>query len=181
MKVFKKTVAAGHSLVLGGNEDGGATGAQSNYFVVVVETVVEISDVSTATSYQMTAAQKGAKPYIDRNYTISNLSPALNNGILIQTANEDKHVDAQNHLSLQLFKPASIYVCYDKRANRLPEWLDDGSWMQTADLVATSDAGASPMKVFKKTVAAGHSLVLGGNEDGGATGAQSNYFVVLKR
>lgn len=50
----------------------------------------------------------------------------------------------------------------------------------TGESLSTTDSAAAPLKVYKKTVAAGAKLTLGGNLQGGDTGARSNYLVVVK-
>jgi hypothetical protein len=157
----------------------GAIIAANSTDPIIISDIVEIINVSTNNSYSLTTAETGATSYIDRDYTITNLSAALSNSILIQTANEDKYVDVENHLTLQLYKPVTAYVCYDKRATTLPTWLNDGTWTQTSESISTTDTLAAPMKVFKKSVVANETLVLGGNKNGGGTPADSNYFVII--
>ena len=99
--------------------------------------------------------------------------------MLVQTANDDKKVTTSSHLVLKVLKAATVYVCYDKRGTKLPSWLSTG-WTATTESFGTTDNPASPMKVYKKTVTAGTQLTLGGNLTGGASGAESNYLVVVK-
>jgi hypothetical protein len=140
---------------------------------------VEIKSVSTGKKYALAEAKLGAKAYIDRSYTVNKLGANLSGGTLVQTANDDKKVTTANHLVLKLNQAATVYVCYDKRVKTLPSWLKTG-WTLTTESFGTTDSPASPMKVYKKTVAAGAQLTLGGNLGGGASGAQSNYLVVVK-
>ncbi len=98
---------------------------------------------------------------------------------MVRTANDDKAVTAAVHLKLSVTHPAVVYVCYDKRATSLPSWLNDGTWTHTSEGVTVTDSAASPMRVYSKSVGAGQ-MTLGGNKAGGGTGAQSNYFVVVR-
>jgi len=139
---------------------------------------VRIDFVSTGRPYSTATARAGALPYIDRSYTVGSLSSALNNGVLIRTANDDKYVPASTHLTITVTASANLYVAYDKRATTSPTWLQSG-WTLTSDAVATSDSGASPLRVYRKAVSAG-SVTLGGNHQGGATGAHSSYFVIVQ-
>jgi Zn-dependent metalloprotease len=182
MKVFKKSFAAGAEITLGGNLQGGDNGARSNYFLVarpLETTLVDILSVSTGKAYALTAAKPGAKAYIDRDYTVTALSAGLAGGVLVQTANDDKKVAAASHLALKANRAATIYVAYDRRATKLPAWLAAG-WTATAESLGTTDSGASPLKVYQKTVAAGAQITLGGNMAAGAAGAESHYLVVVK-
>jgi hypothetical protein len=178
MRVYWKSVAAGEEITLGGNHAGGDTGARSNYLVVVQPFPVEIVSVSSAEAYALSRAEKGVKAYIDRGYAITGLSPELNGGVLVQTANDDKSLAAKDHLTLRLLKAATVYVCYDKRARTLPGWLQ--SWTSAGESMSTADTSASPMKVYRKSVAADDEIILGGNHAGGDTGAKSNYLVVVQ-
>ena len=178
MKVYWKSVAAGEVITLGGNHAGGDTGARSNYLVVVQPFPVEIMNVSTGEPYALTQAEKGAKAYIDRNFTITRISSRLNGGVLVQTANDDKSVVAEDHLTLRFSKAALVYVGYDKRGSKLPDWLLN--WTPTGESISTTDSPSSPMKVYRKSVAAGETITLGGNHAGGDTGARSNYLVVVQ-
>jgi hypothetical protein len=178
MKIYKKVVSAEDELIIGGNQQGGPTGALANCFLIV-KPAVEIVSVSNGKPYALTDTAYGARAYMDRDYTVSNFSTGLRYTQLVQTANSDKSLTTANHLVLRLHKAATVYVAYDKRANKLPTWLKTG-WTQTSESISTTDGKASPMKIYKKSVAAGAQITLGGNHQGGDTKADSNYFVVVK-
>jgi hypothetical protein len=178
MRLFKKAVSADADLVLGGNLPAGASGALSHY-AVIVKPAVEIVSVSTGRPYAQTEAVLNARPYIDRDSVITAVSGGLRHGVLVKTAMDDKKVSAASHLTLRLHKAATVYVAYDKRANKLPTWLQYG-WTLTNETISTSDPKASPYKVYRKTAAAGALLTLGGNFRGGDTGAEVNYFLVVR-
>jgi hypothetical protein len=178
MKLFKKVVAADADLVLGGNLQGGAAGALSHY-LVIVKPAVEIVKVSTNKTYTQAEAVLGAKAYIDRDSTLTAISAGLRYGVVVQTAMDDKHVSSATHLILKLHKAATVFVAYDKRADKLPTWLKTG-WTLTGESISTTDGKASPYKVYKKTAAAGAQLTLGGNHQGGDTGSETNYFLIVK-
>ena len=137
--------------------------------------LVTIGHVSTLRPYALAIAQPGARQYIDRSYAITALPPALQGGVLVRTANADKWVAAEAHLTLVLGQWADVYVCYDARATQRPAWLADGTWSDTGLVVGTSDVAA---RVYLKRVPTG-DLTLGGNHTGGDTLARSNYYVVV--
>lgn len=146
-----------------------------------LQSIVDIVSVSTGKPYSLARAELGALPYIDRDYTITDISAGLDGGVLVRPDNDDKSVNVTNHLVLRLYKLTVVYVCYDKRgAATPPTWLNDGSWIRTDESILTTDGSASPMLVFKKAVAAGDEITLGGNHKGGGTDAESNYFVIVK-
>ncbi len=140
--------------------------------------LVAVKSVSTGQVYPLTTAAAGVQQYSDRTFTISSLSAALSGGTLVQTANNDKTVTVGNYLTLTLRKPATVFVCYDARGTTLPAWLASG-WTLSTAAISTTDGGASPMKVYSRTFAAG-ALTLGGNLQAPGAGAQSNYFVIVK-
>ncbi len=181
--LWAKDFAAGR-VVLGGNIASGTTSA-SMYTVVVrpqgsgTGFAVTVDSVSTGRPYSLSTAKAGALYYVDRSYTIAALGAALDGAVLLRTANDDKNVPAAVHLRFTVTGPAALYVCYDKRATKNPSWLNDGTWTLTGDLMRVSDGGASPMRVFSKSVGAGQ-VTLGGNQAGGPTGAGSNYVVVIR-
>ena len=181
MVVYRKQVAAGEELTLGGNHHGGDTGARSNYFVLVQPLPVQIVSVSSGKPYALAEAKNGALTYIDREYKVTAISSGLKGGMLMRTANDDKRVEAANHLVLRLREDAAIHVCYDKRgAGSPPTWLADGVWTRAdEESISTTDSPASPMVVFRREVDAGDQITLGGNHQGGGTAASSNYFVIV--
>jgi hypothetical protein len=139
-------------------------------------TLVTVTYVSTVKPYSLATAKVGALPFIDRTYTITALPSALNGGVLVRTANDDKGNTNSSHLTLRLGQAATVYVAYDKTGT-LPGWL--GGWTLRGDTVTTTDAGPSPMRVYQKSVAAG-DLILGGNLQSPASGSLDNYFVVVQ-
>jgi hypothetical protein len=140
---------------------------------------VTIDFVSTGRPYGVSTAQPGALYYIDRSYRIDSLSGALSGARMVRTANDDKSVTSGTHLRFTVSQPATVYVAYDRRAVRNPPWLEDGTWAATGETFAVSDAGASPMRVYRKSVGPG-TVTLGGNHAGGDTGARSNYVVLIR-
>ncbi len=140
--------------------------------------LVRIVDVSTDQPYSLAAAKVGGLPYIDRGLSITSLSPGLNGGVLVRTAMDDKYVSDAAHLTLELGREAVVYVCYDPRGVA-PAWLSDGTWAFVGESLVTTDNAASPMRVYAKTVSAG-LLTLGGNHEGGDTGARANYLVIVQ-
>jgi PKD repeat protein len=139
---------------------------------------VTVDSVSTGRPYSTAVAKSGALTYIDRSYTIGTIGATLQNAVLLRTANDDKYVSVSNHLTFTVSGPADVYVAYDKRATSSPLWLRSG-WTVTSDALTSTDAAASPYRMFRRSVAGGQ-VTFGGNHQGGNTGAGSNYFVILR-
>ncbi|MFC1672340.1 Ig-like domain-containing protein, partial [Planctomycetota bacterium] len=157
--------------------DGLADSAEATVTMEMAE--IRIVYVSTGKPYSLGTAEVGALYYIDRNYTINELDENLDGQVLVRTANNDKYVNAEEHLKLQVGRDVTLSVCYDKRMTLLPNWLDDGSWTLTGEVFAVGDKSASPMLVYERTFEAGE-IVLGANRAAGAAGAKSNYVVVAR-
>ncbi len=159
--------------------DGALDSVPATITVTVQGELVTIVSVSTGRAYSLATAEAGALYYIDRKYTILDLSAELDGAVLVRTSNNDKYVTEPNHLTLRIGREAIVSVCYDKRWAVLPGWLDDGSWEYAGSNMVVTDKGASPMDVFEKTVQAGE-ITLGGNRAGGAAGSKSMYVVVVR-
>jgi hypothetical protein len=141
---------------------------------------VTIDFVSTAKHYTLATAKVGTLAYIDRTYTVTELSAQLAGNPLIQVSNDDKTVTASTYLQFTLDRRGTVYVCYSALASQLPAWLNDGSWVPTSDACAVNDGVATPRFVYKKSFPAG-KVTLGGNRESPATGPSgySNYLVIV--
>jgi LmbE family N-acetylglucosaminyl deacetylase len=139
---------------------------------------VVVNSVSTRKAYVTATAAVGITYYIDRTFKIGSLSAGLAGGILIKTANDDKNVTTANHLTFTPSAASTVYVAFDKRATRLPGWID-GTWRLTGEsFTSNGDGAASPMGVYAKNFAAGQ-VRLGGNKQSPAAGASSCYVVIV--
>ena len=139
---------------------------------VASENTPRVTRVGSERPYTFTASKKGVEVYTDRRYTIQSLPKELEGHPLLQTPNGDEHIADANHIELEIPQPSAIHICFDARAHRRAPWLD--SWLVTNWDIVTEDTG---FIVYQKLVSAG-KLILGGN-DRDATGAASNYFVIV--
>lgn len=133
---------------------------------------------TTGRTYDLRTATVGASVYIDRNFTISALNSTLTNGTLIRTANDDKANNTANAMSFTVTSAVTVYVAYDGRATRIPAWLS--GFTLTAMTVTIPGSTSTPYKVYSLSVAANALVTLGGNLQSPASGAQSNYVVIVK-
>jgi hypothetical protein len=115
--------------------------------------------------------------YIDRAYDLTALSPALDGGLLIRTACDDKHVTGASYLSFTLTAPAVVYVAYDPRSTKLPAWLGRSDWKLTQE--TASIPVLAKWKVYARTFDAG-PVTLGANKQGPAAGSDATYLVVVQ-
>lgn len=138
---------------------------------------LQISNLTTSTgkTFRVDVLAPGKLVYIDRTYTWTTIPPRYAGAQFVLTANNDKYATAANYLSFTINVPAMVYVAYDYYAARLPGWLTDGSWTSTGEVLGTSDV---KRQVYRKHFPAG-PVVLGGNRQAPAAGAESNYNVVV--
>ncbi len=122
--------------------------------------------------YSIASAKVGQRIYYDRDYTITSLPEFLMDKPEIITANNHKLSFLEKHLSFELNEEKSVYVGYDNRATKLPEWLRD--WEKLNESVNTTDTN---FILYKKNFTKGQ-VNLGGNFNG-SIGAKSHYIVFL--
>jgi hypothetical protein len=175
----------GHTFVAipySGSSGGGSAGQALTVNFSVIDQLpfaVEITQVASGKTYSTATAKVGALQYTDRTYTVTAISSALNGGVLIRQANDDKLRTGSAELKFTVNAAAIVYVCYDKRGNSLPAFLTDGSWTKTTDALSTTDTPASPMIVYRKNVPAG-TVTLGGNRQAPADGSWTHYIPIVK-
>lgn len=146
-----------------------------------------IENVGTGRPYSLATAQVGSMPFVDRPYTIATLPVPLPGKALLRTAEDDKNDGSASLISFRLTVNADVYVFLDSRAGaNKPAWLD-GSWTaspaQNLFLSHTTPAANElSMIAWRKTFATPpfpQTVTLGGNANGGATGALRNFFVII--
>jgi hypothetical protein len=127
-------------------------------------------------TYDTARLVQGDRYYVDRDFTLTEIPAAYDGWLWVRTANEDKAVTAESFVSFDLSRPGVVSVAYDRRVTSLPQWLRD--WTEAPEVIGVSDGGSSPLRVFHKAYPAG-KVTLGGNLASGASGAGSNYVVLL--
>jgi hypothetical protein len=118
--------------------------------------------------------QVGDTYYIDRTYTITAMPDELKGSLAIKTANNSKNSTEATLLTFTVTQDATLYVAYDARATRFPDWLT-ASFTKTGQVLQTTDTA---LMLWKREVAAG-PVVLPGNQFGNPVGARSHYVVFV--
>lgn len=161
-------------------DDGGLTGADEVTATVEADdpsTVLEVNNLAVASGspYQViyNGLTGGNSVYLDRAYTLTTVPNSVDGYTYIKSANEDKENTSTNFLSFAINMDAKVYVAYDNRVTALPNWLS--TWANTNEILGTTDVG---LKLYAKDFVAG-PVTLGGNLAAGASGAGSNYIVVI--
>ena len=101
--------------------------ATANYTVVVAPRAGAgvVTRLGNAYDAKLITLRPGSPAYVDRTYTFDTLPTYLVGQTAIVTANNDKFVTDDNYLDFELTEDADIYVLYDERADRIPDWLRD--------------------------------------------------------
>jgi len=141
------------------------------------------SNVTVITPADYTVAQLnvGDEYYLDRTYTLTSIPPELASGAeeWIKTKNNDKFSKvSDNFLQFTISQDSKIYIGYDPRATSLPNWLSN-NFTSTSFKIGVSDADVVNFDVYEQTAPAG-TVSLGGNFASPASGAKSNYIVVVQ-
>ncbi len=131
--------------------------------------------------YQFATLSTGSEYYLDRDYTILSMPSILQGQLGIKTNNDDKTRTDASWITFDLNVRSNVYVMYDHRGTpayggALPNFLS--SYTNTGMTVEVEDGSASPLVVYGKTYDPGQ-VVLGGNMQSPASGAGSNYFVII--
>lgn len=127
--------------------------------------------------YVLNYMNLGDEYYNDRSYIVTAVPSQLDSLLWIKTANEDRSSTSPTFLTLELERASTVYVAYDHRASSVPTWLSS-QYTRTNHLIETTD-NASPMVIWSKQFEPG-TITLGGNQASGASGAKSNFVILLK-
>ena len=127
--------------------------------------------------FQTDYLEVAAKYYTDRDYVLTSVPAAYRGMEAIKTPNDDlSRTDAGSYLKFEMPYNGTVYVAYDGRAARLPNWLR--SFAVTGDTINTSLSSQPYLQVYGKAFAAGDCVDLGGNKAAGFSGdTVSNYLV----
>ena len=140
---------------------------------------ISLGAIASGRPYSFAQAGVGSFPFVDRSYTIASLPAPLPGSVLLRTAEDDKKSSSAAQITFTLTSSADVYVFYDNRATSTPSWLD-ATWAASAAQNVTITPGQQ-MNAWKKSFTSGFpvTVTLGGNLQGGATGALRNYFAIV--
>lgn len=176
-RLYSREASTGN-VSIGGNM---GSGDDNMYQVYVVPQHTDGSIIASINkgSYQIDHMAVGKYVYIDRPFTVAEVSDSLQGLVWIKTANEDKVEDNEELLSFVLNEPSRVYIAYDSTIQTVAKWLDD--WELT-DYRILDNRGAT-FQVYSKEFAA-EEVVLGSNnaimtEQNGIT-EDMMYFVLVR-
>ena len=127
--------------------------------------------------FQKDVLDLSIKYYTDRDYVLTNVPEHYRGMEAIKTPNDDQNrIDASSYLKFEMPYDATVYVAYDSRATRLPDWMS--GFVYTGDTIETSLSTQPYLKVYGKPFRAGACINLGGNKAANFAGSTvSNYLV----
>ena len=155
--------------------------ATANYTVVVAPRAGAgvVTRLGNAYDAKLITLRPGSPAYVDRTYTFDTLPTYLVGQTAIVTANNDKFVTDDNYLDFELTEDADIYVLYDERADRIPDWLRD-DYVPVIGRAGIEGEGSDDAEfAIKKRFMRAGPIRLPGPGAGAASGARANYAVVV--
>ena len=132
---------------------------------------------STGTAPQQNLIENGDQYYLDRSFTLSNIPASLDGGRWIMPADADKNNTSDRYLTFKADPPVNVYVAYDAGATVLPNWMS--GFANTGETITTSDPASPMLRLYVQNFPDGGAIALGGNMQGGASGADSNYIAIV--
>lgn len=135
--------------------------------------IVSIRSIEPS-GYHVNPTSVGTSYYSDSAETITALPSELETATWIMTRQADAGNTDGSFLTFDINRAAMTYIGYDQRGTP-PDWLTS-SFIDTGLTIETTDASASPLRVWKKQFPAG-PVTLGGNSAAGSSGAGSMYTV----
>ncbi len=128
--------------------------------------------------YQQNIMEPGDFYYTDeQQHLLQSIPTLLDDGIWIMTANQDASDTGSDTLSFQADRSVTVHVLYDDGAASVPDWM--AGFTDTGLTVPTTNPNTPLYHVYSHIFPSG-TITLGGNMASGASGAQSNYVVVVK-
>jgi hypothetical protein len=124
--------------------------------------------------YEVAPVQVGDMYYTDHTYTITAMPDEIAGSLAIKTPHSSKNSAEATLLTFTVTQDATLYIAYDARATRYPDWLT-ASFTATGQVLQTTD---TTLMLWKREVAAG-AVSLPGNQYGNPVGAHSNYVILV--
>jgi hypothetical protein len=137
-----------------------------------------VSDLVPET-YRLARLGEGDRYYLDRDYELSFVPPALDGAVWVRTANDNKMEDGDTFIAFDVSRPVTVYVGFDPRASSLPHWLR--GWEATGERLYVTGDGMGHFELYRRRFRGGR-VELGGNSAKGADWGEegrSHYVVAV--
>jgi hypothetical protein len=126
--------------------------------------------------------RKGARPYVDRAYTLENVPPELVGAELVRVRQADSMTEGSAQ-EIAFSDDATVYVAYDAGSKSIPGWIRRAGFRKTELTVSIGSMvfyPDKPMAVYAKEAKAGDEVRVGANRDPGWSGWPMQYLVMVK-
>ncbi len=151
----------------------------SNYFSPGSDSVWTLSGLDPLV-FKQNLHEVGDTFYLDRDYRLLQFPSYLDDGLWIETANDQRDSTQSNWLSFDVgAQPADVYVAYDANATQLPTRMSD-TFSVTGDTIAVDHVNAPVLSLFVMTGVTG-TVNLGGNLEGELPTGIANYIAIVTR
>ncbi len=141
-------------------------------------TLHNLSPSTSAPYLKQNILETGDKYYVDESFTVNSIPAVVANGVWIMGANADKTKNTATYLSFSVDVPVTVYIGYDAGASSLPTWMSTSGYVNAGINLTTTDPLSPVLALYSAHYASG-TVALGGNLEGAAVGADSNYIVVI--
>ena len=148
---------------------------------------VKITDLKAAdkSPYEIgEGLKKGAKYYIDRDYTVVEMPADLVGIQWIMTGNGQKKSTGASFVTFSVDRPAIIWIAYDSRGNAKkggtpPDWLKT-DYELTSGTLKVTDGNMDTFNLWKSKKPVNGKVEIPGNAEKPAAGFGSNYIVLVE-
>ncbi|XPS83403.1 uncharacterized protein Dvar_14210 [Desulfosarcina variabilis str. Montpellier] len=97
---------------------------------------------------------------------------------MIKTPNDDRtNADSSGYLTFKASDDTSVYVAFDQRATKLPDWMND--FVSIGESLGTSLGTQRHLNMFTKFYLEGECIDLGGNYGPGSSKEYRSNYIVL--
>ncbi len=139
--------------------------------------VKDVVDIRSST-YRGQPLKNGVAVYTDRSFKMDDVPEALVGATYLRFPNDFKRSRAGG-ATFKLARPATVYLCYDGRAEAFPAWIEVMGLKRTAMKMTVGAAAEYPFFVFARDYPAG-TVTLGPNNDENGQGGGCMYGVAVK-
>ena len=145
-------------------------------------TLDNLSPSTVAPYLKQNLLEIGDSYYVDEGFALGSIPVELDGGVWIMTANANKANASASYVSFAVDRSVTVYIAYDAGASSIPDWLDVANGFTATGLTLTvdGDASTSVFNLYSKVYPASTITDLGGNLATGASGADSNYMVIVQ-
>jgi hypothetical protein len=134
--------------------------------------------VSLEPKFAGSSLTEGVEYYTDRSYQLTGV-PSQYDGMesIILPNNDRNRTDASGYLKFTMPDDGVVYVAYDSRATRRPNWLN--GFFDTGDVIQTSLSTQPYLKILSREYQKDAIVDLGANKAPGFSGRTVSNYVVF--